>query len=162
MSAILIKCGDPPPTFGGEYERIVTESLYKKLSHNFLLVANPSFPTKSSYFYDYDIIVISPFLCEIVEIKYIRPFVNVYEDWLESIHSFRIPRIFSILDNKARVLNSKLRESPFNWKKIPRITSRVLIGPDETDIHFLFQKHKQNKKVIKLYEVLKYYNDQEA
>ena len=50
MCAELIKYGDFPPTKGGDYEKIVAQTLFKDLSDRYLVVTNASFPTKSSFF----------------------------------------------------------------------------------------------------------------
>jgi serine/threonine protein kinase len=157
MCADFIKINDPPPTIGGEYEQEVRETLFKKLSNNFLVIGGASFPTKSSYFYDFDIILMAPFLCDVLEVKRIYPRVKVFEDWLESGSDFRVPRVFSSLENKTRVLAEKLRSGPFFWKEAPWVNCRVLIGPKETEIKFDHKEHQINKKVLGLEEAIQYY-----
>ncbi len=158
MCAELIKFGDPSPTVGGQYERKVIQTLHEKLSHKYLIITNPSFPTKSSFFYEYDVIVLSPFLCDIVEVKYLFAYVNVHEDWLESINGFQVAAVFSLLETKNKVFSSKLREQ-FRWKKAPRTSSRVIVGPENTKIRFKYQRHKQNDKLLKLQDAIRFYKN---
>lgn len=156
MAAVYIKMNDPPPTVGGDYEQKVREALCKKLSEEFLVIGGASFPTHQSYFYDYDLIVIGPDLCDIIEVKCIYGSVRIFEDWVEGGGDFRIARIFTILENKARVLAERLKSPPFSWRDAPRINSRVLIGPD-AEITFDYKDHKNNRKVVSPKELIDYY-----
>lgn len=156
MPANFIKIGDHPETIGGDFERETATALKEKLSNRFLIISNTSLPTKSSFFYEYDLIIISPFLCEVVEIKCIYPSVTVYEDCLESIGNYNEPRIFSLLDIKARVLRSRLKEAPFFLRDVPRIDTRVIV-PDSSEITFKYKQHKDNNKTLKIQEAVSYY-----
>jgi len=42
MCAELIKFGDSPPGIGGDYERVVAQTLYNHLSDKYLIVTNAS------------------------------------------------------------------------------------------------------------------------
>lgn len=156
MAAKFIKISDPPPTFGGEYEFEVRQTLAKRLPEDFIIIGGASLATKQSYFYDYDLIIFGPDLCEIIEVKRIHGSVKVFEDWLESGRDFRISQVFSILENKARVLANRLTLPPFSWKDKPWVSSRLLIGP-EPEITFDYKEHKANNKVVTLQELIQYY-----
>jgi serine/threonine protein kinase len=161
MSAYFIKIGDPPPTIGGEYEHEVINTIVNKLSDRFIVIGNPSFPTRSSFFYDYDVIILSDFLCDIIEVKRIYPIVKVHEDLLEGLNDFRIPRAFSILENKTKVLASRLKKEPFFWQDLPMIESRIIVGPEQTHIRFSYRAHRANNKVMYLRDAVKYYKEKE-
>jgi len=161
MTATVLKFGDHPPGRGGKYEQEVVENLRNKLSHRFLILTNLSFPTTRSLFYECDIIVLSSFLCDLIEVKYLYSFVDVYEHWLTSTDGFHIGNIFAKTETKAKVFAGKLKEPPFSVLKFPWINSRVLVGPMELDVRFKYQDHKVNKKVVTLSEVIKYYKEEE-
>lgn len=163
MCAFVIRFSDSPPTVGGQYEQEVVENLAAKLSNQYLILANPNLPTNSSFFYEYDIVVLSPFMCDVIEVKYLYHFVNVYEDWLESINSFHVPAVFSKLETKCKVLKGKFESShsQLHWKNVPWINSFVLVGPESTKIHFKAPMHKANNKVLKLQDAFRRYIDSE-
>ena len=94
MAAYLVRAGDPPPGRGGEFEEEVLQKLVARLSERFILVGSLSLPTRSSYFYEYDIVVLSEFVCEVLEVKLAYPVVDVYEDWLECSDGFRFSAVF--------------------------------------------------------------------
>lgn len=160
MCAELIKFADTSPTFGGQYEREVIQTLHKELSNKYLIITNPSFPTRSSFFYEYDVIVLSPFLCDIIEVKYLFGNVSVYEDWLICINGYQVPSVFSLLETKAKVFSSKLKEQ-FQWGKAPFTSCRVVVGPENTNIMFKCSLHKQNNKVLKLQKAISFYKENE-
>ena len=158
MCAELIKYGDSPSTIGGQYEKVVAQTLCKDLSHRYLIVTNASFPTRSSFFYEYDIILLSPFYCEVIEIKYLYEHVDVYEDWLISVNDFQIPSIFSRLETKAKVFGDKIYKE-FKWETAPFVNSRVIIGPTDTTIKYKYKTHEKNKKLLKLHEAISLYKE---
>ena len=70
MKARFFKCGDPPPTYGGDFERHVLRELTERLPSCYLVIGNPSLPTaRTGFFYEYDAIVMSPFSCDVLEAK---------------------------------------------------------------------------------------------
>jgi serine/threonine protein kinase len=162
MSATVIKFGDYPPGIGGEYEQEVVDVLRNKLSHRFLILSNLSLPTQASFFYEYDIIVLSDFLCDVLEVKYLYSFVDIYEDRLTGLRDYQVPNVFSILENKTKVFNGRLRREPFSELKFPWPNSRVLVGPTNIDVRFKYKDHKKNKKVVTLQERIKYYREEET
>ncbi len=161
MPADVIKFGEHPPGTGGEFEREVVLALRDNLPSHCLLLVNPSFPTWASFFYEYDIIILSPLWAIVVEIKKLIYSVDVYEDWLEGINQYKVPSVFSKLENKTKVFNSKLREQ-FHWVDTPWIKDHVLVGPENIKVNFKFKKHKENSKVLKLQEALEYYKTIDA
>jgi hypothetical protein len=161
MCAALIKFGDSPPGIGGDYERDVAQTLYSHLSNKYLIVTNASLPTRTSFFYEYDIILLSPFCCDVIEIKYLYEHVDVYMDHLESVNGFLVPSVFSILENKAKVFRSKIRNGVIKWEEAPFPTSRVIVGPNDTTIKYKYKKHEENKKLLKLHEAISFYKDKE-
>lgn len=156
MPANVIKFGDHPLGFGGEYERTALESIRENLPSHCVVLANPSFPTGASFFYEYDIIILSPIWGVVVEVKTLYSSVNVYEDWLEGINNYRVPGVFSKLESKTKVFRSKLKEQ-FKWNSAPWLKSHVLVGPENIQVDFKFTKHKENAKLLTLQESLKYY-----
>jgi len=161
MCADIIKFGDSPPGAGGDFEKEVTSILKEKLSHRFVIITNPSFPTKTSFFYEYDLIVACPYFCEVLELKCIYGHVDVHEDWLISTNNHQVPSVFTILENKTKVLNDKLKKQ-YKWKGTPFATSRVVVGPDDTKIFYKYKPHKENSKLIKLPEAIKIYKEKES
>lgn len=159
MNAQIIKFGDSPPGLGGQYERKVIESLSKVLSPPTIMVTNPCFPQSNSFFYEYDIILLNPYFCEIIEVKYLFSPVKVYDDWLESINNFLVPGIFSTLETKAKVLKSKFRnpKDKLFWEGAPWVRKQVIVGPDDTQIQFKYKDHEKNETVIKLNKARKKY-----
>jgi serine/threonine protein kinase len=162
MGATVIKFGDYPPGIGGDYEQEVVDVLRNKLSHRFLILSNLSLPTQASFFYEYDIVVLSDFLCDVLEVKYLYSFVDIYEDRLSGLHNHHLPNVFSILENKTKVINGRLKREPFSGLKFPWPHSRVLVGPKNIDVRFKYKDHKINKKVVTLQEAIKYYREAES
>lgn len=157
MCAEYIKMGDPPPTKGGQYEIEVTKKLREKLSNAFLVIGNPCFSTDSSFLYEYDLIICSPFICDVVEIKFLHPLVKVFEDGLECIDGFSLPNVFSTVENKGKVLAGRLKDKPFSVHNPIRVTSRVLYGPENTEVRFFFRPHERNNKFLKLSDLIAFY-----
>ena len=120
----------------------------------------PSLPTTSSFFYEYDIILLSPFYCEVIEIKYLYEHVDVYEDWLISVNDFLVPSVFSRVETKAKVLKNKLHKD-FKWDSVPFINSRVIVGPTDIKIKFKYKTHEKNDKLLKLHDAVRLYKDNE-
>lgn len=160
MPANYIKISDHPDTIGGDFEREVAKVLRESLSNRFLIISNVSLPTRSSYFYEYDLIIMSSFLCEVVEIKCISPSLIVYEDSIEAAGNYNAPEIFSKLDNKARILCSRLQDAPFYLRDISLPGTRVIV-PDSTAITFRYRPHKDNNKTLKIREVISFYKEKE-
>jgi len=158
MCAELIKYGDSPPSIGGQYEQFVAQTLCEALSNRYLIVTNASFPTRSSFFYEYDIILLSSFYCEVIEIKYLYKHVDVYEDWLISVNDFQVPSVFSKLETKAKVFADKMHKE-FKWEAAPFVKSRVIVGPDDTTVKYKYKKHEKNNKLLKLNEAVRLYKE---
>lgn len=158
MPATFLKFGDPPPTAGGDFERDATRYLRDALPSAFVLCGNVSFPTYSSYFYEYDLIVMGPAVCEILEFKACRAQITVYEDRLEGMRGFSVDRVFSTLENKSRVLASRLTTPPFSLSARPFVITRIVV-PDGTRIKYKHNAHRANSKVISLREAARHFKD---
>ena len=157
MAAQFIKFGDPPPTWGGEFEKVVMRGLCDRLPYVFLVIGNLMWPPESRFFYECDVIVTTVDFCDIVDAKAIRPDARVFEDCITGINEFSEERVFSILDNKAKVLSGKLRGQAFSYAADLRVTSRVVV-PDECSIRFDYQDHQRNHKVLTLNQLVDFYN----
>jgi serine/threonine protein kinase len=163
MPAKWLKFGDPPPTPGGEVEIQIARRLGNDLPEGYLVLSSLSLPTKGrGYFYEIDLVVVSPFLCEVIDIKHVFPAVTVEEDSLQIESGPEFNGVFSLLDTKARVLNGRFHEldrqaitCPFSGDV--RIGSRVIVGPDCQEIRFGFPDHQAHKKVLTIDEAVGYY-----
>jgi serine/threonine protein kinase len=137
MPAHLIVCGESPPGVGGEFEDECVRVLVAKLPEPFTVVRNVSLPRGGGAYYEYDAIVIGPKGWEILEFKCIRPFADVYEDHISGTAGFVAERVFSRLDNKAKVLATRKAEPRFetqDWQR-QRITTAVVL-PSQTTVTF--------------------------
>lgn len=114
MAAELILCGDHAPGVGGEFELECTRVLRDSLPAGYVLSANVNVPRGGAgEFYEYDLIVTAPGICDVLELKCIRPELTVGEDRIVSSTGFTIDRVLSKLDHKAKVLSSRLERPPF-------------------------------------------------
>lgn len=157
MTAQFIKFGDPPPTWGGEFEKSVMQRLCNGLPDIFMVIGNLSIPTGNSFFYECDVVVTTLDFCEIVEVKGMRPDARVFEDCIRGVNDFSEDRVFSILESKAKVLQWKLKRPPFSYDDHVRVTCRVVV-PNECCITFDYQDHARNRKVLTVNELVDYYN----
>lgn len=154
MPAHFLKFGDPPPTVGGDFERAGMRELRDTLPDHFVVLGNPSFATLNSNFYECDVVVVAPNFCDILEFKSFRGQVTILEDALRGAREFVVDRPFSILESKAKVIRSRLEESPFFVKK-PQVGTRIIV-PDGTRIVFGHDRHRTNEKVMSLSAVKSY------
>jgi serine/threonine protein kinase len=165
MSAKRIKFGDPPPTPGGAVEIEVAMRLERELPEGYLVLSSLSLPTRGSgYFYEIDLVVVSPFLCDVIDVKHLVPSVTVEEDSLLVESGPEIDGVFSVLDSKARVLNGRFRDPGKQAIMCPfdgtiRVESRVVVGPGCQEVRFNYPDHKAHKKVLTLTEAVTYYAD---
>src|SRR5437879_2676647 len=93
VPAELLKFADPPDTPGGDAEKEVAERLRTGLPDGYLMLAGFSIPTGRSYFYEYDLVLISPFLLEVLEVKHFLPVVIVESDTLISGGGHEEPQV---------------------------------------------------------------------
>lgn len=137
MPARLVVCGEAPPGVGGEFEDECVRGLVANLPEPFTVVRNVSLPRGVGAYYEYDAIVLWPLGWEILEFKCIRPLADVYEDHISGTAGFVAERVFSRLDNKAKVLASRKidpRLETRDWQR-QRITSAVVL-PNQTTVTF--------------------------
>ena len=147
--ARVVRCGEAPSTLGGDFERLCVARLGEKLPEDYVVVAHLGLPTKQSYFYDVDVIVASSDSYDVLECKLILPQVVVGEDFLSSSGGYYADNIFSIHENKCRVVKSRLADRPFSHARDVRVVGRVIV-PDDSDIRFLHEPHNINAKVVRL------------
>jgi serine/threonine protein kinase len=155
--AKVIRLGEPPPTYGGDCEREVAALLEKKLPEVFLLICNPSLPTANSFFYEYDLIVVHPYFCDVVEVKQLMGTAIVSEHLIMTDEGFTFDGIFSTLENKTKVLSSKLRHAPFGHSNGDRVNSRVVLGSKCSKIAYRYKPHEDNAKVLRIGDLVAFY-----
>ena len=132
-------------------------SLCDGLPDVFLVIGNLSIPTRNSFFYECDVIVTTVEFCDIVDAKGMRPDARVFEDCITGVNDFSEERVFSILENKAKVLAGKLHGQPFSYAADLRVNSRVVV-PNECCVKFDYHDHARNQKVLTVNQLIDYYN----
>ena len=152
--------------------------LREELPQDFLVIGNASFPTLGSFFYEYDIILATVDLCDVLEVKLFSQKIEVQENYIRAIDGFTIDRVFSILEDKTKVLSSRIQKPPFARSGGARISSGasassaqrrashgtndirtnfVVVVPDGCEIKFEHAPHRSNRKVMTLNEAVKHY-----
>jgi len=109
----LIQFSEPSFGSGGEFEKLCFRQLRDHLPPYYFIATNVPLHRGGGAFYECDAIVLAPGVCDILEMKCIRPYVKVYEDLLMGLNDYSVDRIFSILDTKAKVLVSRGKKPPF-------------------------------------------------
>ena len=155
--ATLLRFGDAPDTPGGAFEEQCAETLKQRLPAEYTVLTNVSLPTHQSNFYELDVVIASPTSYDILECKLLHPRVDVGEDFLGGTGGFYIDNVFSTLHNKCRVLDSRLKKPPFS-AATHSYPQRCVIVPDESEIHFVYQPHKDNRKVLRLRDYIQEIN----
>ena len=160
MSAQLVLCGDPPVGVGGEFELECARELRDNLPDGFVIATNVHLPRGGGgEFYECDAVLPAPGVCDILEVKCIRPDAIVWEDLLSSETGFSIDRVFSKLDDKAKVLSSRRKESPFPSGAQHRsvwVRWQVVV-PSNTRITFKVPMHAKSKSVLTLADTVQKY-----
>ena len=160
MSAQLVLCGDPPVGVGGEFELECARELRDNLPDGFVIATNVHLPRGGGgEFYECDAVLSAPGVCDILEVKCIRPDAIVWEDLLSSETGFSIDRVFSKLDDKAKVLSSRRKESPFPSGAQHRsvwVRWQVVV-PSNTRITFKVPMHAKSKSVLTLADTVQKY-----
>lgn len=150
MSAQLVLCGEPAVGVGGEFELECARELRDNLPDGYVIATNVNLPRGAGEFYECDVVLSSPGLCDILELKCIRPDVIVWEDSVTSQTGFSIDRLFSKLDHKAKVLSSRREARPFpsgTQHRSVRVQSQVVV-PSDTRITFKASIHAKSKSVM--------------
>src|SRR5262249_12641374 len=93
---------------------------------------------------------------DLLEVKHRVPGVTVEEDGLIAESGKEDPGLFSLLENKARVLKGRhYRESWFG--RDVRIRSRVVLGPGCQEVRFRHRDHQTNRLVLRAEEAVEFY-----
>src|SRR5438477_7374434 len=133
MPAQLVLCGDPAPGVGGEFERECARELRDNLPDGYVVATNVHLLRGGGEFYECDVVLSAPGVCDILEAKCIRPDVIVWEDLIASQTGFTIDQVFSKLDHKAKVLSSRRQKPPFPsgaHHRSFRVQSQVVVPAD--------------------------------
>jgi serine/threonine protein kinase len=138
MPAELIPFGEYAYGAGGDFERACAAALRDQLPDGYLVVTNVYLPRGDAGFYECDAIVAAPGICDVLEMKCVRPEITVGEDIITSSTGYTIDRPLSIVDHKAKVLASRRQRSPFlttGHHSNVRVGSQVVV-PSDTRISF--------------------------
>ena len=158
--ARIVRFGEFASGIGGEFERDAMRELRHRLSEETILVSNLSVPRGDGSFYEIDVIVMGPTFCDILELKCLRAEATVFEDRIVGAAGFSLDRVFSTLDNKAKVLSNRLKRQPFAYTKqecnLPWINNIVVV-PNNVRIAFKYEPYKRKKNVKSLEDVARYY-----
>ncbi|MEK7993825.1 MAG: protein kinase [Planctomycetota bacterium] len=159
MSAELIVCGEPAVGVGGEFERQCARTLRDQLPDGYVIATNVHLARIGGEFYECDAVIAAPGVCDVLEMKCIRPEVSVGEDVIESSTGFCIDRVLSAVDHKAKVLASRLKRPPFpstGRHKSVRVNSQVVV-PSDTRIEFRVADHTTSRPVRTLADTVEKY-----
>jgi serine/threonine protein kinase len=162
MTARLVQCGEFAAGVGGEFERECARQLRDNLPEEYVVATNVNIfrgGTGGGEFYECDVVLSAPGVCDVLEMKCIRPNVVVFEDLIRSQTGFFVDQVFSKLDHKAKILTTRLQKSPFPSgpkHRSVRIGSQVVV-PSDTNITFKFNTHATSKRVMTLAEVIEKY-----
>jgi hypothetical protein len=160
MTAELIKYSDPAVGSGGEFEKLCFSTLRDNLPSCFFLATNVTIPRGKGAFYECDAIIIAPGVCDILEMKCVKPYAEVYEDFLKGINEFSIDRVFSLLDSKGKILKSRRDEPPFPKSNSEAHTPWIrtfIIVPDDCEVKIRYKPYTSNAPIKQLKDIVKYY-----
>ena len=129
------------------------------LPEGYVIATNVNIPRGGGEFYECDAVLSAPGICDILEIKCIRPEAVVGEDRILGTMGFTLDRIFSRLDHKAKVLASRRERRPFPagaQHRSVRVHTQVVV-PSDTRITFKVPDHARSKPVRNIAETLEKY-----
>lgn len=152
MAARFLRLSEAPDTCGGDFERQAARRLCESLPETYLVIAGACFATRGGSFYENDLIITSPCVCEVLELKHLYPSVTVYEDKLVAEGNFEVFQVFSLLERKVRVLLDVLARQPFCYPQVPRIESRVVVGDRaaiQGRVPSAFQNRSENRSRVR-------------
>jgi hypothetical protein len=156
--AVLFTFGDQSPTTGGDFERECCRRLRDELPDGVTVAANIELPRGGGLFYELDAVVSAPGLCEVLEFKCVRPYVDVYEDLLSTPFGFTVERVFSLVNRKAKVLADRLRRKPFLFEAVPLIKSLVVV-PDDAEIVIRHDPYRVERPIKTISEAIREYRE---
>ena len=159
MSAELVVCGEPAAGVGGEFERECQRTLRDQLPEGYVIATNVYLARGGGGFYECDAVIAAPGLCDVLEMKCIRPEVLVGEDTITSSTGFCVDRALSTLDNKAKVLASRIAQRPFpstGRHRSVRVNVQVVV-PSDTRIDFRLPAYKTTRPVRTLADTVEKY-----
>lgn len=159
MAAELIVCGEHAVGVGGEFERECARTLRDQLPEGYVIATNVSVPRGAGEFYECDAVIAAPGICDILEMKCIRPEATVGEDRIVGTMDFTVDRVFSRLDHKAKVLASRRERAPFPMgaqHRSVRVHTQVVV-PSDTRITFKIPDHVRSKPVRTLADTVDKY-----
>lgn len=149
MSVELVPCGEFSHGYGGDFERECARRLRDELPEGLIVATNVTLDRGGGSFLECDAVVSAPGEWVVLEMKALRPRVEVFEDVLRAASGFSIDRVFSTLDLKAKVLGSRRKRQPFPGNSAHlagRVTTLVVV-PDDTSIVFRHSGHGSSKPV---------------
>jgi hypothetical protein len=155
--AELIVYGDPTPGAGGEFERECFQALRDRLPNQYTIITNCALERGGGAFYECDAVVEGRNLCDILEIKRLGPWVEVYEDFVRAPGGFGLDSPFSLLDSKAKVLKGRRQEPPFPVSVRPTYVGRWLVVPDYTEIRIHHERYRETCPVKTLPAIIAHY-----
>jgi len=159
VSAELIVCGEYAVGVGGEFERECARTLRDQLPDGYVIATSVHLARRGGEFYECDAVIAAPGVCDVLEMKCIRPEVSVGEDAITSPTGFCIDRVLSTLNHKAKVLASRTKQPPFpstGLHKSVRVNSQVVV-PSDTRINFRLPDHNASKPVRTLADTVEKY-----
>ena len=159
MPAQVVSFGEPAVGVGGEFEIECTRILRDSLPSGYVIATNVNLARGSGHFYECDIILSAPGLCDILELKCIRPDVTVWEDLLACSTGFTVDRVLSILDHKGKVLATRRGKPPFPSGSLHKSVwaGMQIVVPSDTRITFRLPEYAASKPVMTLDDTVKKY-----
>lgn len=161
MPAELIPFGEFAYGAGGEFERECAAALRDGLPAGYIVVTNVYLPRGDAGFYECDAVIAAPGICDVLEMKCLRPEITVGEDIIYGSAGFCIDRPFSTVDHKAKVLASRRQRAPFlstGHHRGVRVGSQIVV-PSGTRICFKVASHGVTGPVRTLGETVEKYQD---
>jgi serine/threonine protein kinase len=158
VSAELIVCGEAGFGVGGDFERECARTLRDQLPDGYVIATNVFLARGGGGFYECDAVIAAPGVCDILEMKCIRPEVSVDEDLITSSTGFCVDRVLSTLDQKAKVLASRRERPPFPTSRHTpvRVNTQVVV-PSDTRITFRLATYNNSRPVRTLADTVEKY-----
>lgn len=144
------------------FEDECAHELARALPDRFLLIRNLTLPRGEGLFFEYDIVVVTEWMWEVVEAKCIRPVAKIYADAIVGADGFTMDRAFSRVDTKAKHLRSRRKKEPFPpahvepWIDAQMIHSLVVV-PGTTTLRFQSDTDDNRPRVFTLPDLIQHY-----